>query len=292
MKLAVTLNHKEALSDLLRKDIDAIILGLEHYAHRMETTFDLATLEELIKTIKTHHKNVYIALNIIMHDHQIDGLYEVLNKLSTLEIDGILFADLAVYMAAKTYDLTQKLIYYPETYVTSLEDTIFWASQSIKAVVLARELTLDDITYILENKPLPVIVVGHGYLNMFHSRRPLVENYFKHTEDQDPIITKDKKTLTLIEEKRSDRYKIIQDQFGTHIYRAKPLESLSVLDALNQLDTLIIDTAFFTIEESLAIIDDYVLKRDHKPVDLSHYEATHDHGFYYKKTVLKKEGDV
>jgi putative protease len=292
MKLAVTLNQIEALEAYLNKPIDAIIIGLKDYAQRIENTFDSETIKDTVLAIKAHDKNVYISMNIIMHDHQIEGLYEALNVLKTLPIDGILFADLAVYMAAESLKMTDLLIYYPETYVTSLEDCLFWHQQKIKAVILARELTLDDITMIAKKSPVPTFVVGHGYLNMFHSRRPLVENYFKYTHDQDPEAVKHKKTLTLVEEKRSESYKVIQDGFGTHVFRAKPLESLSVLEALTDLDTLIIDTAFIDASETLTIIDDYVKKINGEQVDISFYEKTHDQGFYFKKTVLKKEGDA
>ncbi|MFW5865458.1 MAG: peptidase U32 family protein [Candidatus Izemoplasmataceae bacterium] len=293
MKLAVTLNHIDSLNILLKKDIHAIIIGLSNFAQRLETTFDIETITRLVNDIKAHDKAVYISMNILIHDDFVPALYEALDALKNLSIDGILFADLAVYMAAKERNLSHLLIYYPETYVTSLDDVTFWHNQKIKAVILARELTLDDIEYIIKNSVLPIMTVGHGYLNMFHSRRALVENYFLYTKDQDPNAVKDSKNLTLIEEKRNEKLKIIQDEFGTHIFRSKPLHSFKVLNVLrNHLDTLIIDTTFFNGDESIKIIDDYLKALNNQDIDLSYYEKTHDEGFYYKKTVLKKEGDA
>ncbi|MFW6319361.1 MAG: peptidase U32 family protein [Bacillota bacterium] len=289
MKLAVPIKHKHDIERFIHLNIDTLIIGITPYAHRMEGTFKIDELKPLIETIKTHHKNVWINLNALCHEDDLKGLNTILKNIESLPIDGILFADLAVYQYAKTYALTNKLIYYPETYTTSSKDVQFWHNEGIKSLVIGREMTLNDIKAMTEAQTMPLTLVGHGYLNMFHSKRPLVENYFKYTKDQDIDRVKNNRNLTLIEERRNETYPILQDDYGTHIFRSKPIASFSVLETLkSRIDTMIIDTVLLREDMITQIIKDYQALLAGKQVDLSRYENTTDTGFYFKETGTKK----
>ncbi|MFH5881533.1 MAG: peptidase U32 family protein [Candidatus Izemoplasmataceae bacterium] len=294
MKLAVTLNDETTLEQLLETEVDTIIIGYENLSHRMKVTYDIETIKGLVNKVKSHQKSVWINMNIIMHDDHIEAAQDALSDLKELDIDGILFADLAVYVLSESFGLTNKLIYYPETYTTSRIDAEFWKHEKIQSIVLARELTLKDVLEISIDAPLPITLVGHGYLNMFHSRRPLVENFFKYTEEENPDSIKNSKKLTIVEEQRDESYKIVQDAFGTHIFRAKPLASFSVLEQIKpHIDTLIIDTLFLE-QHTFDLINDYYVALNSKSYEaiIEKYKETHDDGFYFKKTILNKKGEI
>lgn len=292
MEFAVMLNHERLLDSLLKKEIQAVIVGVDKLSHRMETTFPLDEIEIFVKRIHNQNKKILLNMNALLHHPQLPLLEESFANINELNIDGILFADLAVYQAAKRYNLEDKLIYYPETYLTSNEDVRFWQGENIQSVVLGRELTLNDIEMIGKDKALPLVLVGHGYLNMFHSRRPLVENFLKFTNDEHPEDLKDKKNLTIVEEIRDEAYPIVQDDFGTHVFRAKPLASFKALERLKPIiDMFIIDTLFFKDEAILTTVDDYLnfaQKADESII--KKYEATHDEGFYHKRTIYLEKG--
>lgn len=289
MKLALPIKHKNDIERFINLDVDTLIIGITPYAHRMEGTFKIDELKPLIETIKNHHKHAWINLNALCHEDDLNGLETILRNIGSLPIDGILFADLAVYQYAKTYGLTNKLIYYPETYTTSAHDVHFWHNEGIKSLVIGREMTLNDIVAMTESQTLPLTLVGHGYLNMFHSKRPLVENYFKYTKDQDTSRVKNNRNLTLIEERRNETYPILQDDYGTHIFRSKPIASFSVLETLKpRIDTMIIDTVLLREDTITQIIKDYQAALAGEPVDLSPYEDTTDTGFYFKETGATK----
>lgn len=287
MDFAVMLSEQAILERLLKKDIDIVIVGVEHLSHRMKETYDLKTIETMTDLIHQHNKFVYLNMNALLHHNQLSLLEEAFGSLNELEIDGILFADLAVYQVAKRYDLQHLLIYYPETYLTSDEDVRFWKAQDIKSVIMGRELTLKDIESIGKQKIMPLTHIGHGYLNMFHSRRPLVENFFKFTKDEDPDTIKDKTNLTIVEEIRDEAYPIVQDSFGTHVYRAKPLASFNDFDVIKtSIDTFVIDTLFYDEKEIIEIIDDYLAFNQSKnKAIINKYASSHDDGFYHKKTI-------
>lgn len=288
MKLIVTASN-DTIFSLLDKAIDGIILPIKNHAMRFGETFDLNDLASYIKQAHQKNKQLFVAVNAIYHEDKLDDLAETMMTLSTLAIDGIYFADLAVYEFAQSYGLKDKLIYYPETYVTNYQDMAFWASEQIKSAVLSREMTLEDIEAISKNSPLSVSIIGHGYLNMFHSKRRLIKTFFDYTKHKQKTDLTNQ-TYKIIEEIRDEAYPIYQDQFGTHIFREKPLASIRVFESLTPyVDNFIIDTQFYQNDVIYDIIDDYVALKAGHSIDASKYDD-HDDGFYYKKTVYKQGG--
>lgn len=271
------------LAPLLTKDLDGIIVPLENYAMRQSDYVPLDALSETVEQIKAARKTVWVNMNGIFHQPDLDGLKQAFEQVVALDVDGILFADLAVQQLAADYGVTDKLIYYPETYVTADEDLVFWAHEGIHSAVAAKEMTLDDLSAMHEKRAMPLTILGHGYINMFHSKRTLLKTFFKYSKDK-PTQSTHKKTFNIVESLRDETYPIYQDAFGTHIFRSQPLQSFSVYDTLKQyVDYLMIDTQFYSNERIMQIVDDYGRCRaGNEPK--GQYDD-HDQGFYFKKTV-------
>jgi U32 family peptidase len=87
-------------------------------------------------------------------------------------------------------------------------------------------------------------MVGHGHLNMFYSKRQLIDN-FMHYQEQDNIYH-ERQDMKIIEENRpDDPYPIVEDDAGTHVFRSQVFSSLEYLSELKEVvDYLIIDTLF------------------------------------------------
>ncbi len=294
MKIAATLTNPASIQPLVDAGCDIFIVGIDHLSHRMNKTFSLEEFIPLAETIKAHHKQVYVNLNRIVHDEDLNALSTAMAVMKERDIEGILFTDLAVFMLAEKVQLTDRLIYAPETYSTHSYDLAFWQAEKIKGIVLSREVTLTDIETIAQDSPLPIYFYGHGYLNMFHSRRPLIENFFKHTNDRNPEAMIDRRNLTIVEEIRDAHYPIYQDEYGTHIFRDKPRESFTVFEQLKKaLDVLIIDSVLIEEEAFIQAVADYRSGLD-KPLDnaiIARYHRQYDQGFYFKKTQSTK-GDT
>jgi len=279
---------RDTLTPLLNSAIAGLIFPLKDLSMRHAESFSLEAITKHVNTAHTHNKMAYISVNAIFHEDDLEGLKEMFKTLHTIPFDGLYFADLAVYQIAESYGLEEKLIYYPETYVTSDLDMAFWAEQSIKSAVLSREMTLEDIKTIHKNSPLEVSIIGHGYVNMFHSKRRLIKTFLEHTKEKDANDTFNK-PYTIIEEIRDEKYPIYQDTFGTHVFRAKPLSSVRVFETIKKhVDHFIIDTQFYSKDRILAIVNDYVKLQNGQTIDESSYDD-HDDGFYFKKTVYTQK---
>jgi len=293
MKIAVTPYKIENIHKLALNGADIFILGNDDYASRLVNSFELSEIVEASKIIEKLEKELYISVNIIAHNSTLNDITEFLNFLGTIKLSGIIFGDLGVYMIAKRLGLESKLIYNPETLNTSFYDPKFWKRKGIKGITISKEITLDDIEEISNKSNIEISIIGHGHLNMFHSRRPLIENYFKYTkEEYDSYINN--RNLKIVEEIRNEEYPIFQDKHGTHIFREKALESFQEVIKLNKfLDVFIIDSIFKDDEYLLEVLMKYKhiintnnLEESKKYTKI--YETDHDSGFLYKKTVYDK----
>ena len=288
MKLIVSATT-DTLDMLLDKAIDGVIFPVRGHAMRYGETFEANQIEGYVKRAHAKGKKAYLSMNAIHHEPELASLESTFESLSGIPFDALYFADLAVYEVAGDYGLVHKLIYYPETYVTSTLDMRFWEEQSVKSAVLSREMTLEDIKVISQESQIGVSIIGHGYLNMFHSKRRLIKTFLNHVKRHDAQDTFNK-PYTIIEEIREEEYPIYQDEFGTHIFREKPLSSMDVFATLAPLvSDFIIDTQFYTPGRIETIVDDYIRLQNGESVDETKY-ADHDDGFYFKKTVYRQGG--
>lgn len=291
MKLAVTPIGVDGIQKLSESGADIFLLGNNTFANRLVYSFSTLEMKDANDLIKSLNKEVYVIVNMIVHNSYIKSLQEFLDFIKELDVDGIIFGDLAVYQLAKNIGIQSKLVYNPETLNTNYYDPVFWSILGIKGLTVSKEITLEDIKIISKDKTFEISLVGHGHLNMFHSRRPLIENFFKYTNKEYEEYVNNR-NLRVVEEMRDESYPIFQDNHGTHIFRAKSLESFKEINTLNDsLDVFIIDGIFkdnLYLENTLKHYRG-ILNSTVNPYEISKlYEGDHDSGFLYKKTVYDK----
>ena len=285
------------------KMADALIIGEKEYGLRLPYYYSHDELIKAIQKIKNNGQRVYLALNNIFHEYDLNKLDQYRDEMKDYPIDGLIFGDLAVYQIAEKYNLVDRLIYNPETYMTNYMSVHFFKEKGIKRVVLAKEITLEDTKMIGQEVDMELEVLVHGAVNMFHSKRNLVTNYFRYIEKDQPDQLKDE-PLYIVEEKRKNlKYPIIEDHNGTHIYREHDMCAIEYLDELvnNGITSLRIDSVFKSIEQLTAVIsiyrqaiNDLIEGRyeEHKSSYIEQLETipglrSFDTGFLFKKTVYK-----
>jgi putative protease len=291
MKLAVTLFHQNDIKQLVEDaQVDIFIIGNEKYANRLVKSFTEIEIGSIVEEIKSYNKEIYLQMNLIVHNDDIPKVVEYLNFANNLEVDGILFSDLAIYNLAKKQGLEKFLIYNPDTLNTNYHDPIFWNKKGIKGVTISKEITLKEIKEITEKSNIETSIIGHGHLNMFHSRRPLIENFFKfNKKEYDQYV--ENRNLTLVEEIRNESYPVFQDKHGTHIFRDNIMKSYVEAKELNDsIDVFIIDGIFKDSNYLLETATNYrkILNDSGSKLPIKidkKYDKGHDSGFLYKKTV-------
>lgn len=293
MKFAVTPYTIKSIPKFVEAGVDIFIMGNEAYANRLVHSYSNLELEEASKLIASLEKELYISMNIMMHNKDIEDIKQFLGFVKTLDISGIIFGEVGVYQVAKELAMEDLLIYHPETLNTNLYDPIFWDHLGIKGITISKEITLEEMKNICKDSPLEMSMIGHGHLNMFHSRRPLIENFFKYNRSEYEDLINNR-NLRIVEEIRNEAYPIFQDLHGTHIFRDKALESFQEIQNIREsLDVFIIDGIFKDDDYLLKVVSEYQAILNQKEQTLAEeiskkYQEDHDSGFLYKKTVYDK----
>lgn len=282
----------DRLSTLLDKRIDGVILGVEGFSVRMRENVALSDLEGFARKTQKANKRLWLNLNAFIHETDLVASTHLLDRIAALPVAGVLFADFALLRLAAKRGIASKLVYHAETSPTFKEDVRFFEKEGVQAVVLGRELSLASMERIAAESELPLAFVGHGWLNMFHSRRRLLSNYFAHTGNTS-VQAEFEDGLALREESRNEHYPVYEDDKGTHIFRDVPTHSFTVWDRLSRiLSFFIVDGLFYDEERLLAIVDDYIAVREGADgKDKAGKYADHDEGYFFQETFAKEEGE-
>ncbi|SFS59230.1 peptidase U32 family protein [Paenibacillus sp. BC26] len=241
---------------LIAAGADAFILGESRYGMRLSGEFDLALMAEAVKLAHSHQVSVYAAVNNLMDNETVGALPGYIRGLAEAGVDGLVFGDPAVLMVARVEAPNMKLHWNAEMTSTNYATANYWGRRGATRFVLARELNMDQVIDVKTNTTLEVQVQVHGLTNIYHSKRPLVQNYFQHqTKDGEttevPVHGKREDGLYLVETERPDeRFPIYEDAGGTHIMSS---DDLCMLENLHELMEVNIDS--FRIEGLLKSIE-------------------------------------
>lgn len=145
---------------------DAIYLGLTKFSARAGAdNFTAQELDEI--TAYAHHlgKKVYVALNTILTEKEMEEMPEVIALLKRTKVDALIIQDLGIYYLLKKLAPEIELHASTQMAVHNLEGAKFLQSLGFKRVVLARELTKAEIKTIATALPdLDLEVFVHGAL--------------------------------------------------------------------------------------------------------------------------------
>ncbi len=290
MEMLLTLRKIELLEKVL-PFVDGVLCG------KYFTTAYRFTLEELCqirKSCRTMGKKFYIVMDQFVSEDEKMLLYDYMDFIDSLDVDGIYFHDLGVFDAARSYDLTRKLIYDGKSVMCNSLDLSFMLDRGIDSVMISRELTFEEVKQIVRNNPYRVDMQIFGHLRMSYSKRRFLNNYFRQIGKEYDYF--DKESLSLIEEKREYRMPIMEDESGTHIYTDYILTMFDEIPILRPyLKRGIIDTLFIEDENKIAQICRDYRRINENNVDFireSFYHNYPDHyssGYLYQKTNITKD---
>ena len=287
MKTLITF-YTQSSMESLSPFVDGFIVGHQTFGTRLTHSFSTSEIHEITRQTKNLNKELFFMANQMMTDDHLTHFSNWLSEFSMDDFTGIICADLGVVKKLTTMGWANKVVYNPETLMTNYYDFNFFNRLNIMGVYVAKEITLDDIKKIGEKKTLKLFMVGHGHLNMFYSKRQLIKNFAAYIDIPDEFH--EQQNLRIVEETREGiEYPILEDQAGTHVFRANVFATLEDLDVLHSLvDYLMLDTLFKDDAYGLRIAKAYHQNDVHIKVDLERdYHETWDQGFFFKKTIYK-----
>ena len=157
----------------------------------------------------------YVQVNGYVEEQELVDLKAWLNELIQLNPKGFYFNDFAVYNHLKALNYEGELIYSPETILTNAMD-IEVLLELVDRVVLSKELTLEEITTLMNLFPNKIEAFGLGYGLMSFSKRPLVRNYLDEIKMERDVLNQT--NLVIKEYKRDQYFPILEENQGTSIF--------------------------------------------------------------------------
>lgn len=215
---------------------DAVYLGGMSFGLRKGATN--FTKEEMIEGVEYAHergKKVYVTLNIIPHDEDLENLDAYIKFLSDAKVDGVIVSDPGIMMKVK--ELSDMEIHIStQGSVTNAPTANFWYQMGARRIVLARELSLDEIKSIRDNIPEDMVLEGfcHGAMCMSYSGRCLISSYMTGRDpNRGDCAHPCRYKYHLVEEKRPGEYFPIEEvDGGTYIMNSRDLKTIEFIDKL------------------------------------------------------------
>ncbi len=207
---------------------DAVFLAGKEYGLRTASkNFSDEELKEAVDYAHSKGKKVYITMNIIAHNNDFTEVDEYIKYLDKIAIDGVIVADPGIFMRIKTLAPRIELHISTQANITNAETVNFWYELGARRVVLARELSLEEIRYIRQNIPedMELEVFVHGAMCISYSGRCLLSNYMTNRDaNHGDCAQSCRWKYNLVEEKRpGEYYPIEEDERGTFIFNSKDL---------------------------------------------------------------------
>lgn len=216
---------------------DAVYLAGEEFG--MRTAASNFGSEDLIKGVEYAHKNgvkVHVACNTIPHNQEIPRLPAFLEELNSIGVDAVIAADLGTMGLVKKYAPNVELHISVQSGICNYETANAFYNLGAKRIVVARELSLEEIAEIRAKTPkeLEIEAFAHGAMCVSYSSRCLLSSYMTGRDaNRGDCAQPCRWSYSLVEEKRPGQYyDITETDKGTYILNANDMCMAPYLDKM------------------------------------------------------------
>lgn len=218
----------EKLKTAIDFGADAVYLGGSKLNLRaLADNFDNEKLKEGLKYAHDRNRKVYVTINVFPHNNDLDGLEEYLLELYEMGVDAIIVSDPGIISTAREVVPNLELHLSTQANSVNWKSALFWHNMGVKRIVLARELSLQEIKQIRDKLPdtCEIEAFVHGSMCISYSGRCLLSNYMTGRDSNRGLCAQPcRYEYYLMEEKRPGEYfPIYEDERGTYILNSKDL---------------------------------------------------------------------
>ena len=178
-ELLAPAGNLEKLKTAVIYGADAVFIGGKEFSLRsLASNFSLDDIKEAVEFAHAHGSAVHITTNIVMHENNLEGLENYLKALDEIGVDAIIAADPHIILTAKR--LGCRFETHVSTQLSSMNSQTvkFWAKQGVERVVLAREVTYNELCDIIDDSPIDIEYFIHGAMCVNISGRCMLSNHY------------------------------------------------------------------------------------------------------------------
>jgi putative protease len=294
----------EKLKTAILFGADAVYCGGLNFGLRAGAdNFTVEELEEGIEFAHQRDKKVYMTLNMIPHNQELAQLPEYIEEIKKLKLDALIISDPGVFAAVRREMPEMEIHISTQANNVNWASALFWAEQGSERIILARELSRDEIKEIAAKTEGKVELeyFVHGAMCISYSGRCLLSNYFVGRDaNKGDCAQSCRWKYHLVEEKRpGEYYPIEENDQGTFIMNSRDLNLAEEIPELIELglSSLKIEGRMKSVHYAATVVNTYRQLIDRYYEDPDNYEADpellaelrkishrdYTKGFYYGK---------
>ena len=227
--------NRERLEYALAYGADAVYMAGSRFSLRaFADNFEPDELKSALELVHSKGKKAYITVNIYAHNSDIDGMEDYFRFLYDIGADAVLVSDMGVLEAAKKGAPELPVHISTQANVTNYAAARFFCNAGAERIVLARELSIEEIALIHQKVPQAELeAFVHGAACISYSGRCLLSDYLTgRSANQGKCAQPCRWGYELVPQGRADSFPIAQDERGTYILNSK---DLCMIDHLGEL---------------------------------------------------------
>lgn len=216
---------------------DAVYLAGTSFGMRsFAGNFSPEALPKAVAFAHSHNVKVHVTVNTMPRNDEVARLPEYLEQLDDAGVDALIIADLGAFTLAGKYAPHCQRHVSTQQSIANYACAQSWFDLGASRVVLARELSLEEIRVIRQkvDPKLEIETFGHGAMCVSYSGRCLLSNYMTGRDSNRGACAQPcRYQYALMEEKRPGEYfPVYEDEKGTYILNSK---DMCMIDHLGEL---------------------------------------------------------
>ncbi len=234
IELLAPAGNMEKLKTAFHFGADAVYLAGKHYGLRAFA--DNFTNEEIAEACTYAHnlgKKVYVTLNVFAKNADFVQLANYLKVLEDARVDAVLVSDVGMFSFVKEH-CNVPIHISTQANTTNKYAVDYWHKNGAERVVLAREVSMQDIAEIHKFVPsCQLETFVHGAMCISYSGRCLMSNYLTSRDsNQGACVQACRWNWEVREVGRDEFMPVMEDQRGTYIFNSKDMNMLAHLEQL------------------------------------------------------------
>ncbi len=236
-ELLAPAGNMEALKAAIANGCNAVYLGMQKFGARAYSdNFDIDSLKEAIQYAHLRDVKVYVTMNTIVFEDEIEDMKTQLHQLNDIGVDGIIVQDLAVFDYVEKNFEDMEVHCSTQMGIDDLEGALLCKELGSDRVVLAREVPIEKVKEIKKGADIPIEIFVHGALCVSYSGNCLMSGLIGYRSgNRGRCVGSCRKQYELIDASTGKT-------IGTnYILSTKDLNTIDHIEDLKEIDSLKIE---------------------------------------------------
>lgn len=168
----------EKLKTAIHYGADAVYIGGDAYGLRSRAgNFSFEEMEEGVAFANHYGAKVYVAANMVTHEGNEEGAGAFFKKLRDIGISAVIISDPALIEICASEAPGLEIHLSTQASATNAETLKFWQNEGLERVVLAREVSMEELAEIRRNTDIQIEAFIHGAMCISYSGRCTLSNH-------------------------------------------------------------------------------------------------------------------